>query len=104
MEQFTDEEMAAYLRRAADKTVGQEEFYKFFNAWTLQTKSPLADVILRVAECYWADLSARSIFFLIPHPAPKNILEQDRAKLRLSAKALEEHWEEERAEREVDEC
>jgi hypothetical protein len=57
-----------------------------------------------VAKYYWGDLSARSIFFLIPHPASRNTLEQDRAKLRVSAKALEEHWDEERADREVDEC
>jgi hypothetical protein len=72
MEQFTDEEMVTYLRRAADRTVGQEEFYKFFNAWTLQTTSPLVDIIERVAKYYWGDLSARSIFFLIHKPAPKN--------------------------------
>lgn len=103
MERFRDKEMATYLRPAADRTVGQEEFYKFFNAWTLQTKTRSSTSFERVAKYYWGDLSARSIFFLIPRPAPKNILEQDRAKLRLSAKSPEEHWEVERTDCKVDE-
>lgn len=95
MSSAPDGEMAAYLRRAADGTVTKEDFYEYFGAWKLQTHSPLFELIFKEIEHFWASNSRW-------WGAPRNIKALNLERLRVLARALEEGWEHERAQEEVD--
>ena len=90
--------MAAYLRRAAEGTVPQSEFYKYFDTWKSETTSPLSELVFEEVEKFWADLTSWRLF---KRGAPKNILANNRERLQTLARALEEGWDIARAEQEV---
>ena len=92
--------MAAYLRRAAEGKVTQPEFYEYFDTWKSETTSPLAELVFEEVEKFWGALTSRNLFF-IKRGAPKNILANNRERLRTLARALEEGWDNARAEQEV---
>lgn len=98
----TTQEMAAYLRQAAEGTITQLEFYEHFRPWKIETKSPLSELVFEEIEHFWANKGNR-YFFFINTAAPKNILANDRERMRVLARALEEGWDPERAEKEVHE-
>jgi hypothetical protein len=98
----TNNGMVTYLRRAAEGKVTQSEFYEYFTTWKSETKSPLSELVFEEVEHFWANLTSRNIFFL-KTGAPKNILANDRERLRTLARALGEGWDIERAEYEVNE-
>jgi hypothetical protein len=91
----TDQEMIACLRRAAEGTITESEFDDHFRPWKIETKSPPSELILREVEHFWANLR--------PWKGPRNILANDRERLRILAKALEGGWDAARTEKEVDE-
>jgi hypothetical protein len=71
----TNNEMASYLRRAAEGTVTQSEFFEYFETWKSETKSPLSELVHEEVEKFWADLTSRNLLF-IKRGAPKNIRRQ----------------------------
>jgi hypothetical protein len=96
----TNMEMAAILRRAAEGTITQLEFYKHFRPWKIETKSPLSELIFEEIEHFWANKGSK-YFLFINTAAPENILANDQERMRIVAKALEQGWAPERAEKEV---
>jgi hypothetical protein len=92
---MADTQIATFLQKAADGTISEREFYDYFQRWYHQTEAPIKDIIFREVEHYWAN-------FHFPH-SPRNIIENDSARLRLLARALEENWDVDRTEREVTE-
>jgi hypothetical protein len=90
----TDQEMISCLRHAAEGTITQSGFYERFGPWKAETKSPLSELIFEEVEHFWANLR-------LPK-APKNILANDRERMRVLAKALQGGWDAVRTETEVD--
>src|SRR6266478_1459931 len=94
-------EMASCLRRAADGSVTQADFYEYFRNWTADNPGPLTDVIFKEVEHFWPAADERK-FLGFRFGAPKNIQENNKQRLRILATALEEGWDGERARNEVD--
>jgi hypothetical protein len=94
-------EMASYLRRAADGSVTQADFYKYFRSWMANNPGPLTDVIFEEVEHFWPAADERT-FLGFRLGAPKNIQDNNKQRLRILATALEEGWDGERARNEVD--
>lgn len=93
--------MATYLRRAAEGTVTQTDFYEYFRNWMADNPGPLTDLIFEEVEHFWPAADERKILgFRIG--APKNIQENNKQRLRILARSLEEGWDAERARNEVD--
>ena len=86
--------MSELLKKAAQKAITEDEFYDYFRKWYAQTESALKDLVFEEIEHYWAHTH-------FPR-APKNIMENDRDRLRILATALDEKWDPERTEYEVD--
>jgi len=63
---------------------------------------PLTDVIFEEIEHFWPAADDRKILG-IGRGAPKNIQENNKARLRILATALEEEWDAERARKTIDE-
>jgi chemotaxis methyl-accepting protein methylase len=93
-----DNEIAAHLRRAAEGQVTQSEFYKYLDTWKSETTSPLSELVFEEVEKFWADLTSWRLF---KRGALKNILANNRERLRILARALEEGWAIARPEQEV---
>jgi hypothetical protein len=94
-------EMASYLIRAAEGTVAQTDFYEYFRNWMADNPGPLTDVIFEEVEHFWPAADERKILgFRIG--APKNIQKNNKQRLRILARCLEEGWDAERARNEVD--
>jgi hypothetical protein len=94
-------EMASYLRRAADGTVTQAEFYEYFRNWMVDNAGPLTDVIFEEVEHFWPAADERK-FLGFRIGAPKNIQQNNKQRLRILARSLEEEWDAVRARNEVD--
>jgi hypothetical protein len=94
-------EMASHLRRAADGTVTQTDFYEYFRNWMADNPGPLTEVIFEEVEHFWPAADEHKILgFRIG--APKNIQENNKQRLRILARSVEEGWDAERARNEVD--
>jgi hypothetical protein len=103
MDSLTRTAIASALRNAADGTIPEEEFYKQFRVWQeANREDDLMMITSEEIEHYWGFLNhTRNIFGF--RVRPKNILKAYRERLRILAKAYEEEWDPERAQREVDE-
>lgn len=93
--------MASYLRRAADGSVTQAEFYKYFRNWLAENQGPISDVIFEEVEHFWPAANERR-FLGVRIGAPKNIQENNKQRLRVLARSLEEGWDADRTRNEVD--
>jgi len=93
--------MASYLRRAADGSVMEDDFYKFFRGWMNANPGLLTDIIFEEVEHFWPAADERA-FLGFRIGAPKNIQENNKQRLRILATALEEGWDGERARNAVD--
>jgi|HubBroStandDraft_2_1064218.scaffolds.fasta_scaffold1351107_1 hypothetical protein len=88
-------------RRAADGTVTQANFYKYFRNWMVDYPGPLADVLFEEVEHFWPAADERKLLgFRVG--APKNIQRNNKQRLRILARSLEEGWKSQRARNEVD--
>jgi hypothetical protein len=93
--------VASYLRRAADGTVTQADFYEYFRNWMAGNPGPLTDVIFEEVEHFWPAADERKLLgFHVG--APKNIQQNNKQRLRILARSLAEGWDAERARNEVD--
>jgi hypothetical protein len=94
-------ETASYLRRAADRTVTKADFYVYFRNWMADNPGPLTSLVFEEVEHFWPSADERKILgFRIG--APKNIQENNKQRLRILARSLEEGWDAERTRNEVD--
>lgn len=98
--QSTDE-MASYLRRAADGSVTRADFYEYFRNWMADNPGPLSDIIFEEVEHFWPAVNERK-FLGFRIGAPKNIQENNKQRLRILARSLEEGWDAGRTRNEVD--
>ncbi|HXY23409.1 MAG TPA: hypothetical protein VEI73_02085 [Candidatus Acidoferrum sp.] len=94
-------QMATYLRRAADGSITQDDFYEYFRRWKTANPGALTEVIFEEVEHFWAAANERK-FLGFRLGAPKNIQESNKQRLRILATALEEGWDGERARNEID--
>jgi len=93
MEIEFDKEIASLLKRAAEGSVAEKEFYGSFRGWYQGSENPIKDIVFREIEHYW-------VHFRFPK-SPRNIIENDRTRLRLLAKAIEENWDVEHTEQAI---
>jgi hypothetical protein len=91
-------EIASTLRRAAEGTIPEEEFWRRFRDWSAIVDDPRIMIAWEQADHYWANFHERNIFFIRVKPDEGQLL-QGREALGLLAKAFEEDWSEERIEK-----
>ena len=90
----SDMQIAGLLQKAAEGSLSEDEFYECFRRWYSQTDASIKDIVFREVEHFWAN-------FRFPK-SPTNIIENDRTRLRLLARAIDEEWDSTRAQKEID--
>jgi hypothetical protein len=98
----TRAEIADTLRRAANGTIPEEEFWQRFDRWSATFDDARILITREQAEHYWGNFHARNIFFIRVKP-DEGQLRQGREALNLLAQAFEEDWPEQRLEHELHE-
>jgi hypothetical protein len=93
----TRAKIADTLRRAANGTIPEEEFWRRFRSWSGTFDDPRIIIARYQAEHYWANLHARNIFFIRVKPDEEQLI-QGREALNLLAQAFQENWPEKRLE------
>jgi hypothetical protein len=96
----TRAEIAETLRRAANGTIPEEEFWRRFGNWSATFDDPRIIIARYQAEHYWGNFHERNIFFIRVKPDEGQLI-QGREALNLLAQAFEEDWAEERIEHEL---
>jgi hypothetical protein len=100
MEVTTRMELADTLRRAANGTIPEEEFWRLFRDWSTTVDDPRIMIAWEQAEHYWTNFHERNVFSIRVKP-DEGQLEQGREAFRLLARAFEEDWTEERIEEQL---
>jgi hypothetical protein len=93
MEPDDRSKLAALLKRAAEQSIAESDFWAAFNILAERIKEPVVEAALESATHYWGNFHAKSILFLIPVKPSGEQLQQGRNELNLIAEALEAGWE-----------
>ncbi len=85
-------QLAVLLKRAADRTITESEFWKELQAFPEKLNEPVIGIARESATHYWGNFHRRNIFLMRGKPNPGQ-LEQGKNELNLIAEALGGGWD-----------